>query len=130
MIEKLGKVPLLFQPGERWHYSLSVDVQGYLVEKLSGQPLPEFMQQQLFAPLKMMDTAFYVPADKLNRLAEFYFRDKDGKIGQTSQRAITPNRRCCPRAAAAWCRPRAITCAFARCCSMAACSTDSASCRR
>jgi CubicO group peptidase (beta-lactamase class C family) len=79
MIEKLGKVPLLFQPGERWHYSLSVDVQGYLVEKLSGQPFPEFLQQQLFGPLQMTDTSFYVPADKMNRLAEFYFRGKDGK---------------------------------------------------
>lgn len=79
MIDKLAKVPLLFQPGERWHYSVSVDVQGYLVEKLSGQSLPEFMQQHIFGPLKMVDTAFYVPADKLDRLVEFYHRDKDGK---------------------------------------------------
>ncbi|MDY6946647.1 MAG: serine hydrolase domain-containing protein [Pseudomonadota bacterium] len=79
MIDKLGKTPLLFQPGERWHYSLSVDVQGYLVEKLSGQSFPEFLQQHVFGPLKMGDTAFYVPANKLERLAEFYFRGKDGK---------------------------------------------------
>ena len=79
MIDKLGKVPLLFQPGERWHYSLAVDVQGYLVEKLSGQPFPELLQQQLFGPLRMVDTAFHVPANKMNRFAEFYFRDKDGK---------------------------------------------------
>jgi CubicO group peptidase (beta-lactamase class C family) len=78
-IERLGKTPLLFQPGERWHYSVSVDVQGYLVEKLSGQPFPEFLQQHVFGPLKMVDTAFYVPEAKMNRLAEFYFRGKDGK---------------------------------------------------
>lgn len=79
MIDKLGKTPLLFQPGERWHYSVSVDVQGYLVEKLSGQSFPEFLRQHVFSPLKMGDTSFYVSADKMNRLAEFYFRGKDGK---------------------------------------------------
>ena len=78
MIDRLAKVPLLFQPGERWHYSLSVDVQGYLVEKLSGQPFPEFLQQHLFGPLKMVDTAFHVPPEKMNRFAEFYFRGKEG----------------------------------------------------
>jgi len=56
-----------------------VDVQGYLVEKLSGQTFPEFLQQHVFGPLKMVDTAFYVPEAKMNRLAEFYFRGKDGK---------------------------------------------------
>lgn len=78
-IERLGKTPLLFQPGERWHYSVSVDVQGYLVEKLSGQPFPEFLQEHVFGPLKMVDTAFYVPAAKMNRFVEFYYRGKDGK---------------------------------------------------
>jgi CubicO group peptidase (beta-lactamase class C family) len=80
MIEKMGKVPLMFQPGERWHYSLAVDVQGYLVEKLSGQTLPEFMQQHIFGPLRMVDTAFHVPPEKLARFAEFYLRDKDRKM--------------------------------------------------
>jgi CubicO group peptidase (beta-lactamase class C family) len=78
-IERLGKAPLLFQPGERWHYSVSVDVQGYLVEKLSGQSFPEFLQEHVFGPLQMVDTGFYVPAAKMNRLVEFYFRGKDGK---------------------------------------------------
>ena len=79
LIERLAKVPLLFQPGERWHYSLAVDVQGYLVEKLSGQTLPQFMQQHIFGPLQMVDTAFYVPGAKLDRFAEFYQR-QDGKL--------------------------------------------------
>jgi CubicO group peptidase (beta-lactamase class C family) len=82
MIEKMGKVPLMFQPGERWHYSLAVDVQGYLVEKLSGQTLPEFMQQHIFGPLKMVDTAFHVPPEKLARFAEFYLRDNDRKMSK------------------------------------------------
>lgn len=82
MIERMAKVPLIFQPGERWHYSLAVDVQGYIVEKLSGQSLSDFMQQHIFAPLKMVDTAFHVPADKLDRFAEFYLRDEDGKFSK------------------------------------------------
>jgi CubicO group peptidase (beta-lactamase class C family) len=80
MIDKLAKIPLLFQPGERWHYSVSVDVQGYLVEKLSGMPFPQFLQERIFDPLKMKDTAFHVPADKLNRFAQFYTLDKDKKL--------------------------------------------------
>jgi len=80
MIDKLGKIPLLHQPGERWHYSVSVDVQGYLVEQLSGQPFPEFLKQRIFEPLGMKDTAFYVPADKMNRFVSFYTYDKDRKF--------------------------------------------------
>ena len=80
MIDKLGKTPLLFQPGERWHYSVSVDVQGYLVEKLSGKPFPEFLKERIFDPLKMKDTAFYVPAEKMDRFASFYTYDKDRKL--------------------------------------------------
>jgi CubicO group peptidase (beta-lactamase class C family) len=80
MIDKLGKIPLLFQPGERWHYSVSVDVQGYLVEKLSGQPFPEFLKRRLFDPLKMRDTAFYVEPGSVGRFASFYTYDKDRKL--------------------------------------------------
>jgi CubicO group peptidase (beta-lactamase class C family) len=80
MIDKLGKIPLLHQPGERWHYSVSVDVQGYLVEKLSGQPFPEFLKQRIFDPLGMKDTGFYVPPEKMNRFVSFYTYDKDRKF--------------------------------------------------
>ena len=80
MVDKLGKIPLLHQPGERWHYSVSVDVQGYLVEKLSGQPFPEFLKQRIFDPLGMKDTAFYVPPEKMNRFVSFYTYDKDRKF--------------------------------------------------
>jgi CubicO group peptidase (beta-lactamase class C family) len=69
MIDKLAKLPLLAQPGSRWSYSIAVDVQGYLVEKFSGMKFDEFLRTRLFEPLGMKDTAFYVPQDKLARLA-------------------------------------------------------------
>jgi CubicO group peptidase (beta-lactamase class C family) len=69
MINGLAKVPLLAQPGTRWSYSIAVDVQGYLVEKLSGQTFGDFLRTRVFEPLGMKDTAFYVPKEKLSRLA-------------------------------------------------------------
>jgi CubicO group peptidase (beta-lactamase class C family) len=72
MINKLGKLPLLYQPGTRWVYSLSVDIQGYLVEKLSGKSFPDFMRERIFEPLGMKDTGFYVPKEKMDRLATLY----------------------------------------------------------
>src|SRR5262249_52954211 len=61
MIDGLAKIPLLAQPGTRWSYSIAVDVQGYLVEKLSGQPFADFLRPRVFEPLGMKDTAFFVP---------------------------------------------------------------------
>lgn len=72
MIDRLGKLPLAYQPGTKWQYSLSVDIQGYLIEKLSGKSLPDFMRERIFEPLGMQDTAFNVPQDKLPRLASEY----------------------------------------------------------
>jgi CubicO group peptidase (beta-lactamase class C family) len=69
MIDKMAKLPLLAQPGTRWSYSAAVDVQGYLVEKFSGQKFGDFLQSRIFQPLGMKDTAFYVPKEKLGRLA-------------------------------------------------------------
>jgi CubicO group peptidase (beta-lactamase class C family) len=75
MIDKLAKMPLLYHPGEKWVYSVSVDIQGYLVEKLSGKTFPQFLEERLFAPLGMKDTAFLVPADKLGRVSSIYSWD-------------------------------------------------------
>lgn len=75
-IDTMAKLPLLYQPGTRWVYSVSVDIQGYLVEKLSGQSFPDFLRTRIFDPLGMVDTAFYVPADKLSRAATIYAYDK------------------------------------------------------
>jgi CubicO group peptidase (beta-lactamase class C family) len=71
-IKKLAAQPLLHQPGTEWHYSMSTDVLGYLVEAISGMPFDEFLTKRIFEPLGMVDTAFYVPADKVNRLATLY----------------------------------------------------------
>ena len=72
MIDGLAKLPLLAQPGTRWAYSIAVDVQGYLVEKLSGQKFDAFLKERIFDPLGMKDTAFYVPTAKLGRLARIH----------------------------------------------------------
>ncbi|HDZ08410.1 serine hydrolase domain-containing protein [Pseudohongiella sp.] len=66
-IERLGQIPLQYQPGTRFHYSVATDVLGAVVEAVSGQSLGEFFQQRIFGPLEMQDTFFQVPADKLNR---------------------------------------------------------------
>jgi CubicO group peptidase (beta-lactamase class C family) len=67
MTSRLGEIPLQYQPGTRFHYSVSVDVLGRVVEVLSGQPLDEFFEQRIFTPLEMTDTFFEVPADKKPR---------------------------------------------------------------
>jgi CubicO group peptidase (beta-lactamase class C family) len=69
-IERLAKVPLATQPGTTWEYSLSTDVLGRVIEKVSGTTLGRFLDERLFAPLKMTDTFFVVPTAKLNRLAQ------------------------------------------------------------
>ena len=76
MIDRLATLPLLYQPGTKWVYSVSVDIQGYLVEKLSGKPFPEFLRARLFEPLGMVDTGFLVPAEKLSRVSEIYSWDR------------------------------------------------------
>lgn len=75
MADALGKAPLAQHPGTAWEYSLSVDVQGRVVEAVSGKRLGDFLQERLFGPLKMTDTAFHVPAAKMARLAEPFPKD-------------------------------------------------------
>ena len=84
MIDKLAKMPLLYQPGSRWMYSISMDIQGYIVEKLSGQSLPDFMQQRFLGPLGMKDTGFFVPQEKRNRFATLYGEDPKGELVATT----------------------------------------------
>ena len=74
-IDKVAKMPLLYQPGEKWVYSVSVDIQGYLVQKLSGKTFPDFLRDRIFAPLGMKDTGFLVPEAKLPRVATIYAWD-------------------------------------------------------
>lgn len=71
-IDKVAALPLVGQPGAQWKYSASVDIQGYIIEKLSGMSLADFMRTRIFDPLKMVDTGFYLPAAKADRLASIY----------------------------------------------------------
>lgn len=72
MLEKLSTLPLVEQPGTKWRYSVSTDVLGALVERVSGQSLGEFFQEHIFLPLSMEDTGFVVPDEKLDRFASVY----------------------------------------------------------
>jgi CubicO group peptidase (beta-lactamase class C family) len=72
MVSKLGKIPLRFQPGTQWHYSVSVDVAGRLVEVVSGMPFDQFLRERVFNPLNMHDTGFKVPSAKANRFSVLY----------------------------------------------------------
>lgn len=71
-IEQLSRLPLDFSPGEMWNYSVSIDVMGYLVQKLSGMSFAEFLRTRLFEPLGMHDTAFFCPEDKVERFCSCY----------------------------------------------------------
>jgi CubicO group peptidase (beta-lactamase class C family) len=72
-LRKLGSLPWMAQPGERWMYHVSGDVLGVLVSRVSGQSLGTFMRSRIFDPLGMKDTAFHVPPEKIERLPAFYF---------------------------------------------------------
>ncbi|HEX7943067.1 MAG TPA: serine hydrolase domain-containing protein, partial [Phenylobacterium sp.] len=81
MIDRTATIPLVYQPGTSWRYSSAVDIQGYIVEKITGQTLGQFMADHIFKPLKMNDTAFYVAPGKASRLSAVYAFDKAaGKI--------------------------------------------------
>lgn len=83
MIDKLAKIPLNYQPGKGWTYSVSMDIEGYIVEKLSGQSLPDFIRDHIFAPLGMKDAGFFVPEDKRGRFATSYRDDGKGQLEVT-----------------------------------------------
>lgn len=79
-VTNLSRLPLLYEPGTRWNYSVSVDVLGRLVEVISGKSFDQFLQERIFLPLEMNDTGFHVPANKKDRLARLYAPTKDGRI--------------------------------------------------
>ena len=79
MMNGMGQVPLLFDPGSDWVYGCSTDVLGGVVEVASGMPFDQFLRERILEPLKMKDTDFYVPADKVGRFAANY-NYKDGKL--------------------------------------------------
>ena len=109
MIDMLAKLPLSFQPGKDWRYGPSVDIQGYLVEQLSGQGLDEFFEQRLFAPLGMTDTGFWVDAAKGDRVSASTSTTTTARCGRPARptSSTRPSRSSWP-AAADW-SPRSRT---------------------
>ena len=79
-IDTLAQIPLEFDPGSQWNYSVSTDVLGVLIERISGQSLPDFFRDNIFAPLGMNDTFFTVPADKATRLPQCFAYDPATKM--------------------------------------------------
>ena len=79
-MRRLGALPLMYQPGERWVYNTGSDILGVLIARAAAQPLESFLQERIFAPLGMVDTSFSVPANKLNRLAPSYCTDETGAL--------------------------------------------------
>jgi CubicO group peptidase (beta-lactamase class C family) len=79
-LAQLSRIPLLYQPGEAWLYDTCSDLQGILISRVSGQPLPEFFAERVFEPLGMVDTAFEVPAAKRHRLTSYYRPDPAGGL--------------------------------------------------
>jgi CubicO group peptidase (beta-lactamase class C family) len=80
MIDRLAKIPLAYQPGKGWTYSVSQDIQGYIVEKLSGQTLPDFMRRHIFEPLGMKDAGFFVAKEKRSRFVTLYRSNAAGEL--------------------------------------------------
>ncbi|MGH9658820.1 MAG: serine hydrolase domain-containing protein [Bryobacteraceae bacterium] len=78
-IEKVASLPLLAQPGEKYNYGINTDVLGYLVQVVSGMPFDKFVHNRILSPLRMNDTSFNVPKEKLSRVAKTY-TFKDGKL--------------------------------------------------
>jgi CubicO group peptidase (beta-lactamase class C family) len=80
LIERAARIPLMFQPGTEWFYSIATDLQALVVERLAGVTFGEFLRTRIFDPLKMVDTGFHVPADQAHRLAEMYCDDGAGGL--------------------------------------------------
>jgi CubicO group peptidase (beta-lactamase class C family) len=79
-IERFARVPLIHQPGEQWMYHVGSDLLGLLIARVAGAPFEQIMAERLFAPLDMIDTGFYVPPEKIDRLATAYARADDGGL--------------------------------------------------
>lgn len=80
MAEKVGKLPLAFHPGDRWSYGICVDVQAFLVERLSGKPFDQYLSEEVLNPLGMKTTRYLVPEADLKKFAAMYRRGEDGQL--------------------------------------------------
>lgn len=88
MVKRLARLPLYSHPGELWDYSLSSDVLGYLVEVVSGMKFDKFVETRIFAPLKMNDSHFFLPKEKMNRLAAVWKSDWRGSLVRADEKPI------------------------------------------
>lgn len=77
---EIGKIPLVCEPGDTWLYGTSADVLGAVIEVASGKSLGQFLQDEIFTPLSMVDTGFYIPEEKYHRLAQAYYHDSEGNF--------------------------------------------------
>ena len=90
LAKRLGALPLKFQPGTRWHYSFATDVCSRLVEVISGRRFGEYLREEIFEPLGMVDTGFVVPEPDRGRFAANYMRQEDGTLGVFDDPASSP----------------------------------------
>lgn len=79
VLSELAKLPLAHQPGTKWHYGVNTDVIGFMVERITGKKLGDYMQETIFGPLKMNDTAFYVATKNIPRFAQVYGPNEKGE---------------------------------------------------
>ncbi len=91
MVKRLARLPLYYQPGESWDYSLGSDTLGYLVEVVSGMKLDEYMQKNIFDPLKMKDSHFYIPDNKRDRLSKVWLSDWKGSLKLAGDKPLINN---------------------------------------
>jgi CubicO group peptidase (beta-lactamase class C family) len=80
MVHRIATLPLAYQPGTVWHYSVATDVVGYLIEIIADMPLPDYLNEKIFKPLGMVDTAFSVPPEKADRLSTLYGKTEDSEL--------------------------------------------------
>ena len=128
--DHLAALPLVFQPGTEWQYSMGLDVLGRVIEVVAGVPFDEFLQTHVLDPLGMTDTVWHVDEGRADRLAALYAPTPGTQARLPLRRrwARGRRRRRSPRSAAVACAPRpATTCASPRCCATAASSTACAS---
>lgn len=121
-VEAYARLPLQFEPGTQWNYSVATNVLGRIIEVVSGRPLDEFIAERIFRPLGMPDAGFQVTDEQAGRLAELYSdADSGGSSGSWACRCSAAPGSC--RAAAAWWRPHTTSTASVSCCAAVASST-------
>ena len=97
MAQKLAGLPLMFQPGEQWSYGSSVDVQAYLVERISGKPFDQYVRETILEPLGMTKTRYVIPASDMSHFAASYERNESGELSRIpDERANSFNTRSWP----------------------------------